>query len=129
MTFTQLVSNSLLLIKVYYNIHKPSDPTLSQCSSVRIFKPPFLKIHFNIILLSTHKTPMRILTLMFTNTNLIHTVHVVHPPLFQCPSNLCSEYNLRSSTVHNFLHLLKEQRSHNSISIHMSFPEKSVQVW
>jgi len=100
--------------KVLYHIYKclPPVPILSQIDQVYAPTSHFLKIHLNIILLSTHGCTKWPLSLRFPHQNPIYTSALPHTCYMPCPSHLDfitqtilgEEYRSLSSSLYSFLH-------------------------
>ena len=81
--------------KVHYRIHKcpPPVPALSQLNPVHTSTSIFLKIHLNIIILSTPGSPQQSLSLWFPHQNPVHTSPLPHARYMTRPSHSSRFYN------------------------------------
>jgi hypothetical protein len=87
-------------------------PILSQISSVHTLTPCFLGIHFNIILLFAPRSSEWSLTFTLSNQNVVRIYHSLMRATYLAHLTVldlifliifCEEYNLRSSSLCNFL--------------------------
>ena len=102
--------------KVHYRIHKclPTVPILSQLHPVHTHTSHLLKIHLNIILLSTPGSPKWPLSLRFPHQNLEYTFPITHTRYMPRPSHLdfitqtilSDKYRPLSSSLCSFIHFL-----------------------
>ena len=96
-------------LRDHYHIHNhlPPVPVLSQSNTVHGSPTHFLKIHFNIILLSMPSSSKWFLSIRFPHQNLVcmslvlHTCHVLHPSysLPDHPNNICEEHSHKARYI------------------------------
>ena len=99
--------------KIHYRTHKrqPPVPILSQPHPVPTTPSHFLKIHLNIILLTTSWSPQWSLSLRFPHQNLLHTSPFLHSYQMPGPSHSSRFYPL-SNTCYISRPLLSSRFEH-----------------